>query len=401
MSNINETSINKETLLLEIFADPLGAVAAMRKKPLPAQLLRELADKNDSLQVRIFLAGQANVPGRILDQLLSGGELEVLRVLAANDRLLYAQLQRLAKHADVQVRVSLAGNKAVNGPIALTLCADPELEVRMALAANPVISPRIQAMLSSDECSLVRAELLRLSRLDEEIQFALCDDWDLLIHIKTLLSPRLSLACLKTWAASGELVSQLAIASRRNLPEEILLVLSGSPHRPVQLALLEAGKVTEEHLLQLVRDGGLEVRKKAAARKGLSLALQRILSQDGNDEVLLPLAANPDLDDGIGRFLAQGQHPGLLRALAGNSGNLPATRQALVACADPALHKLLLANAALSAKEVSALIEVCSEEVFYHLFYRKCDCGALSSKARRRLLQSALPSVSRLVAESA
>lgn len=396
MASINETSPDKEALLTEILADPLQAIYKLRRKVLPAQLLREFADQNSSLQVRIFLAAQANTPGRILDHLMNSDEAEVLRVLAANDRLTYGQLQRLAKHADVQVRAALAGNKAANGPIAVALCADPALEVRLALASNPAISPRIQAMLSSDECSLVRAELLRLSRLDEEVQFALCDDWDLLIHIKTLLSPRLSSTCLKNWAASGELVSQLAIAARRNLPEDIWAILAGSPHRLVQLAVLTSGILTTEQMLRLVRDGDEEVRRRLAARTELTLPLQRILSQDSSEEVRLILAGNPCLDDGIGRFLVQGRHQKVLEALAENPGALPATRLCLIAFDDPALHKLLLANPALSSEELSALLELCSEEVFYHLVYRRRDCRTLSSTARNRLLGSPLPTIRRL-----
>ncbi|MFA6930628.1 MAG: hypothetical protein WCT05_09885 [Lentisphaeria bacterium] len=396
MASNNETSKNKEILLAEILADPWLAIRTMQKHVLPAQLLRELADQDSSLQVRIFLAAQSNTPGRILDHLINSSELEVLRVLAGHAHLTFGQLQRLSKHEDVQVRMALAGNKGINGPIAVTLCSDPAMEVRLALAANAVISPRIQAILSSDACSLVRAELLKLSRLDEEVQFALCDDWDLLIHIKTLLSPRLSFNCLKNWAASGELVSQLAIAARKSVPEEIWGILSLSTHRQVQLLVLGRGIVTAEQMLQLARDGDEEVRHSIARRAELSLPLQRILSQDSREEVRLALAANPCLDDGIGRFLAQGRHGKVLAALAQNPGALEATRTVLISDGDSQLHKLLLANPALAGEELSALLEVCAEEVFYHLAYRRRDCSFLSSRAKERLLQSGLPAVRRL-----
>jgi hypothetical protein len=154
-------------------------------------------------------------------------------------------------------------------------------------------------------------------------------------------------------------------------------------------------------MMQLAHDGDEEVRRQLASRPELSLALQRILSQDSSEDVRLALAGNPSLDDGIGRFLAQGRHPKLLEALAMNSGTLPGTRECLIACGDPALHKRLLANPALGTDELSALVEVCSEEVFYHLFYRKWDCSALSARAQARLLESPLPAVRRLVDKSA
>jgi len=48
---------------------------------------------------------------------------------------------------------------------------------------------------------------------------------------------------------------------------------------------------------------------------------------------------------------------------------------------------MLLANRALTAEQLTLLVENCAQEVLFHVRYRKLEARLLSEKSRRRLVQ--------------
>lgn len=196
------------------------------KEQLELSEIRQLyADNPNDIETCRRIAAMPHVPFKVLNGMAESDNVEIQALAAAHGELDPKYLQKLSKHGNELVRCAVASNKALGPATTMNLTKDPSPFVRITLARNPKIPLPAQIALSEDHVPFVRAELLNRKNLDEEIQYALCCDVDLTIHVKALLYPKLDLRWLKHWAENGTKLSMIAIAKRKNLPEEIAAIL--------------------------------------------------------------------------------------------------------------------------------------------------------------------------------
>ncbi len=363
-------------------------------------LLRELANDLDTPGVARFLVAMPNTPSRVLDNIIRQGDIECLRILAANP----AYQERLSNHENQEVRQVVAGCRNLPFSVALQLCADPAFQVRMTLAKNPSIPPKIQLKLSSDPVPFVRMALLENRKLDEEFQVGLGDDIDTTVHLSTLLMPRLSYVCMKIWSEFDEELGQLALARRQDLPPNIQETLSKSKYPSVLQELLKYQKLSDETLVTFASSGDEATLLALLEQPELSVTVQLRSWKWGEatPAVKQKLAQNPSLADEVGvMMVGDGADSGLLELLAQNpSANLTATRKLLAESGQPRVLKLLAGHPAVkeSNELLSAIIENAGDDVLPHVAYRRLNCSGVSEAARQRLLNSQLHSVRNLVA---
>ena len=362
-------------------------------------LLRELGQHLGEPGVAEFLASLPVTPSSILNAIARGNDLAALRVLAQNPNY----VQRLSEHENGEVRAFVAQSRHLALPQAQKLAKDPDVRVRVALARNPMLPTNLQLTLSQDPVPFVRMALLGNRKLDEEFQIGLGDDIDTTVHLATLLTPRLSVACMKIWGDFDEEVGQLALARRGDLPSNVLQQLARSRYASVRLALLEHQQLSEGQLSAFAAQGDEAVGLALLRRPDLPEALFAALWRDGaaSAAVRAALAGHAGLPDAVGLALAATGDAGLQEALALNPGAaLGETRRQLAATADGHVLKLLLANplAQTDAELLSALIVRASEDVLPHLALRRIDCAGVSAEAKARLAACPLPSVRALAA---
>lgn len=379
-----------------------AATARPARGGVPMQVLREVyAEAGDEPEVQRFLAGCADTPSRILEELSGRCEsVGVLALLAENPRTPKSVLLHLARHERADVREAVASGKGISPQVALALCEDPDFRVRLALAENAAVTPRVQIRLSEDEVPFVRASLLRQPRLDEEIQLALSDDRDLTVQAKALLTPRLNESCLLRWADGDESLSQRLLLLRSQLPEKVLESLLFSGDEEVQCRAMERKRLTEDEQLGLARHGGAEVRRRVASLPGVSALVQVQLAGDAEASVRLALASNPSVSaEAVSRLLAEPSEETDL-ALAGNE-RVP------LASLSPALSRrgaTLLRHAslrpALDDEDRAFLAEHGDDGVLYQLSCRGVSLRGCPSETLARLSRHGLPSVRTLAARA-
>lgn len=361
-------------------------------------VLRELgATDLDTPGVEIFLASMPTTPTGVLDQLIQRGNHEVTRLLSQKPAL----HSKLSAHPDPVVRQQVAENRHIAPNIAQQLARDEAVAVRVALAKNPVILTNVQHVLLADPVPFVRLALLENRRLEPEFMDGLSDDMNPTVHACTLLSPKLSPVCMKSWAEFDEELGQLALAHRNDLPPAIVNLLSQSKYPSVQQALLRQPSLPEEFLAAQAVSEDSAVLHIIVNRKHLSADLQRSLI--ANPALSLDskraMAQRADLTDEVGTALCDTGDLKLLRHLAVNlAPQLSATRMRLTTCGSPLILKLLLVIPTAHTPEVlSSLVLHATEDVLSHLAYRSISCEALLPEAQERLRNCVLPSVRELV----
>ena len=287
-------------------------------------VLRELANDLETPGVDVFLASMPGTPTRVLDLLIQRNNPEVIRLLAQNPNL----HTKLSTHPDAAVRRLVAENRRLSPTIAVQLAKDEAVEVRVALAKNQIIPTNIQRILLQDPVPFVRLALLENRRLDSEFMDGLSDDLNPTVHACTLLAPRLSALCMKSWAEFDEELGQLALAQRTDLPPPIIAKLAQSKYPRVRLALLRHSTLPETLLADYVASEDAEVLRILANRETLAADLQLALIENPalpSDAKLL-LAQRTDLADQAGLRLCEAATPELLQQLALNlTPELPAT----------------------------------------------------------------------------
>lgn len=385
--------MTREEILQQIATNLGEAVQRGLHSEIGLGVLRELANDLETPGVDVFLASMPGTPTRVLDLLMQRNNPEVIRLLALNPNL----HAKLATHPDAAVRRLVAENRRLVPTIALQLAKDEAVEVRVALAKNQMIPTNIQRILLQDPVPFVRLALLENRRLDSEFMDGLSDDLNPTVHACTLLAPRLSPLCMKSWAEFDEELGQLALAQRADLPPPIIAKLAQSKYPRVRLALLRHNTLSENLLADYVISEDTEVLRILANRETLAADLQLALIENPAlpPDAKLLLAQRTDLADQAGLQLCENATPELLQLLAINlTPELPATRLRLTEIGDSLLLKLLLANPFVATPEIlSSLIVHATEDVLSHLVYRGITCPGLSQEARNRLASNALPNV--------
>lgn len=381
-----------------IAADLPSAVRLFQKTGVEIPVLRELAGYLDTPGVEVFLASVPGTPSRLIDAIIQRGNEEALLCIAQNPNF----LAKLASHPNHRVRMAVASNRRLTGQLIQMLATDSNAWVRVALAANPIILDNIQLKLASDPVPFVRLALLKNRKLTEEFQIGLGDDIDTTVHAITLMTPKLSYACMKIWAEFDEELGQLILARRDDLPDNLLKVLCSSKYPSVRRQLLEKRKLTPEDVSALAATADETVALSLLKQNELEPEVVYSIWNSCRDSaaVKMSLASHPSLTDEVALELLADADASLLEALAMNPGAaLAECCRRLVLRGDAHLCKLMLANEryATDGELVSLLVEKVPENVFPHLVYRRADCSRLSNAARSRLAASVLPSVRALV----
>ena len=205
----------------------------------PSEIRQLYIDNPDDVATCRRLAEMPHLPFKVLDGMASSQNIDILVLAAGHPELRGATLQKLSRHPNVQVRCAVAGNRCLGPVTFMAMCRDPSAEVRMCLAKNPKLPLQAQVTLSDDAIPFVRTELLNRRNLDEEIQHALCSDRDLTVHVKALLYPKLTHACMKYWAENGTKLSLMALAKRKSLPEDIETIIRERGDKQVRDLLIQ------------------------------------------------------------------------------------------------------------------------------------------------------------------
>ena len=122
---MTEEDLNIKTLLEQILSGPEEALRAWKNGGIPVQLLRELFAHHDTFEVLYFLAGYAETPSKILEELGEKTQsVLILSQLADHPRTPKPLLQQLAKHEDPEVRKAVARSKWISPQSALILSDD-------------------------------------------------------------------------------------------------------------------------------------------------------------------------------------------------------------------------------------------------------------------------------------
>ena len=129
--SMTEEDLNIKTLLEQILSGPEEALRAWKNGGIPVQLLRELFAHHDTFEVLYFLAGYAETPSKILEELGEKTQsVLILSQLADHPRTPKPLLQQLAKHEDPEVRKAVARSKWISPQSALILSDDENATVR-------------------------------------------------------------------------------------------------------------------------------------------------------------------------------------------------------------------------------------------------------------------------------
>lgn len=398
--------MTKEDLLQRIRENTDAAIAFyQRNANLEIGILRELSKDISVPGVPLFLASMQNTPSRVLEELEASDDMRVLERLALNPNC----LARMAlPGARVCARLAAAKSRRLNEKLADKLVDDPEVEVRVALAMNPAINPRTQYRLSLDKVPFVRLALLDNRKCDEEFKDALADDIDTIVHLAALTIPRLSVKSMENWALDtdeyGEEAAQLALSTRVDLTQNALERLSKSRHPSVMLSLLEHQKMDEDVVDGFVERGDSQTTLAILRRRELPEPTQQLVwgLHGSRKDVRKALASHPALADSVGLELAATKDAEIHNALAANpSPTLKETHLKLARSASDTARKYLLANPQCRSDEIIEEIVLHGDHVVLsHLAARKIPCGRLSERARLKLSENPLPSVQALASQA-
>lgn len=391
-------------LLGQIKGDASAVLQAWRTNGGQQQLLRELyAADGDDFDVQYFLAGYAETPSRILEDLSTRSEAPtILTLLAENPRTPKTVLQQLARHERVDVRLAVAAGRGISPQTAVILSDDEDARVRAVLAENPSLTPRMQVKLSEDPVPFVRANLLKLSKLDEEVQMALCDDRDVTVQAKALLAPKLSTdVLLRSADSDDERLAQKLLLLRSQIPDKVLESLLLSTNSEIQQAAAGRKRLSEDEMLMLSREGDEGMRKRIAALPGVPADVQVMLAGDDSPEVRLLVAGNACICAEAVRALLDRNEEAVDWELAENDRvDLEELAAAAAERRGAALWHHVACREVLTDREKAFLAEHGDDGALYQLWYRGTVLKQASPEVLWRLIRHTLPSVRELAARS-
>ena len=397
---MTEAGLNINTLLEQILSGPDAALRAWKGGGIPVQLLRELFAHHDTFEVMYFLAGYAETPSKILEELCDKTQsVMILSLLADHPRTPKPQLQQLAKHENPEVRKAVARSKWISPQSALILSDDDDATVRAVLAENHAITPRIQAKLSNDDVPFVRAALLKLPHLDVEIQKALCDDMDVSVQTRALLNPRADESCLLECADSDEGLSQRILLLRGQLPDKVLESLLFSSDPEVQNEAVGRKRLTADEMVGFAQKGDERVRLKIAMSDAVPPLVQNVLAEDESVAVHRCLASNGKLcEEAAEKLLSLHDHETDL-ALAGNPA-VPLSILEELLKDDDGLIMAFACRDGLCGADLDFVLENGCDSALYALVYLEKDCSEMSAEGALRLSMHPLPSIRALAASA-
>lgn len=394
-------TLTSSDILERIHRDGVRKTAsALRKPPVSSRLLQELAERAEPSSAQQFVAAYPLSPSHLLEALAqTAQDPEVFPFLATNPRTPPHLLSAFAAHENPEVRSHVATHPQLAARELLNLAQDPDVAVRRAVATNPSLRLPHYAALTTDTNPGVRLRLATQPALPAQVAIILAADASTLVRTHTVAATTADDELLLGWAASDEEEVQLALASRKNLPNTARALLHLSPHAAVRRLARDLLEPDPVALLHFVTSGEPDERAWVAARTPLASPPQHQLAQDDTPAVRLALAANPSLTPAIADyFIALADEPACV-ALATNPSLTPDHVQALAATRLPAVLTALAYRDDLYEELIPFLLEH-SPDFLRHWAIQQKPAALTDPTVARRLLADPLPTIRALAVAS-
>ena len=387
-------ALTSDLILERIRRDGVRRTAiALRKPPVPSRLLQELADRADTTTAQQFVAAYPLSPSHLLETLArTAQDPEVFPLLATNPRTPPHLLSEFAAHENPEVRMHVATHPQLAARELLVLAQDNNISVRRSVATNPALRLPHHATLVTDANPGVRLRLAGQPGLPAQVALVLAADASTVVRTHTIASAAATDEMLLGWAASNDEDAQLALCSRKNLPDSVRRLLLLSPSADVRRAARADGAIDSVELLHLITHGEPDERSWCAARDRLPSPLQRLLAQDDVPAVRLALAANPSLDPDIADYFVALAEENVCVALATNPAVSSDLVQALAATRNPSVLTALAYRDSLYDELIPFLLEH-SPDFLRHWAIQRRPATIGDSALARRLSADPLPSI--------
>ena len=386
--------ITKDDLISEIHQDGIrGTLKKYQRTTLPSKVLFELFEDPSATFAYLFLASYIHVPSSLLVKLVAvTQDQDVLKAIAGHARTPREVLQQLASNQDPVIRAAIAANRQITPQTAAILGGDSNPCVRATLSANPTLFSRIQMMLVDDPEDMVKTTLALQKNANVDVFDALMKDESLWVQSAMSVLANVSHEKLLQMADSENVVSQLGLLQRGELPDPVLESLSFSKHPQVSAQAVFIKELTEDETVGWARGDQVEVRRVIATKENLVEAIQMLLVQDIDFEVRSNLASNKTICQGaIDRFINDGE---CLCILAENEGLTPEQIEKLCDYQDDTVHKVLATRNDLDALHLEILVnERCDVDVVYHLAMNHWRLSDISPAMTRILVGHRLPTL--------
>ncbi|WP_272687000.1 AAA family ATPase [Providencia sp. PROV149] len=307
-----------------------------RYREIPLVIQQHVADDAEP-RVRKTLAGAINLQDEI-QQILFEQDPEIYETLARNPCISLIIQQQLLEIDDPEVLLCLASNPSLDSTIQALLSENSNTEVRTRLADNFSLTPSVADKLIEDiedvqkslahNLQLSESQYLRLfkkgsedvreilasnPKIGESLMEQICDwrkDSD------SSLMGRMNIFGLTSNTISK---SKLALASNKQLPEALQLVLLKQGDELLELAKVLAKNTAISKIVQkeLVNHKSASVREILAANNNICYDVKLKLMSDTVASVRAALTNNLWLESEIQRQLARDPSPIVRQALAG------------------------------------------------------------------------------------
>ncbi|MCH2204507.1 MAG: DUF2336 domain-containing protein [Lentisphaerales bacterium] len=384
--------ISKEEVYKHIQTGVDHALKEFRREYLPSRILTEMIDSWPEPEVELFLASYPETPSILLERIAYMSKVpDVLCAIASHPRTSAKIMQDLASHDDEPVRQMLAVNKQISPQTAALLSEDDSVIVKMLLAANPSLPSRVRNHLLTDPSALVRSIFVDGKNIDSDSLSKLLMDPDFLVKAKTAIKSKVTDELVLKWADSDELLVQLFLMARKNLPPKALESLSFSTHPEVQKLALRNKVLAEDEQLGWATSDEVSLKIEIAGKEELTEKVQQILAEDSSLEVRRSLAANSVLCDSVRLKLAQANQ-GLSDILLEQSLNADALTALCLSSNEETSYKLAL-EADLNDQQVAILANKGDVELIYILARRKLQTTGLQRERVVDLVNSRIPTL--------
>lgn len=281
-----------------------------RKPPISSQLLRAYSHEPPSEEGWMFLAQYALTPSSLLEEMANAPDsfpAKVLGLVAQNQRTPPNALSEFARHALRDVRAAVAENPNLAARDIELLLENADTTLWSALAVNPSLKLKTQAYLAAHGDAATRLALTQNKSLHPDLWVALSSDPSPLVRFTLAAASHAPDDLLPFWADSDREEIQLALLTRRSLPDKIRQALIFSPHASVRQAVIELAPPDEVELLHLSQVDDAIDREYVSSLEHVPAALQHELAQDSDVAVRQALASNESIWPEVAEFFVTGE----------------------------------------------------------------------------------------------
>ncbi|GAB4312275.1 MAG: hypothetical protein Kow0069_12980 [Promethearchaeota archaeon] len=274
-----------------------------------------------STKLRVLAAKHPQVHPRIMAHLAKEGNEEVRQLVALNWAVNPEVLDMLASDPNPSIRKHVVNSPRVRLEVLTFLFDDPDPEVRdlvrHKLAENSGTSPELLALLAKDSNPSIRRRVAGNGRTPARLLEELALDLEVSVRKSLASNKNLPESVLERLVRDPH-PDVRAIMASRDLPGDLLAVLTEDPNSNVLEHLAENPSCTPDILATLARRGDRWVRQKLVQNPGLTADTLAELVGDAHLEVLVEVARHPAADLRILAQLAASHHVEVRREVSRN-----------------------------------------------------------------------------------